>query len=196
MTSNSGELWTLLIAPFLGLPIPLLPIHILWINIVTDGLPGLALAAEPAERGIMQKPPRHPKESIFAHGLGIHIIWVGLLMAFVTISLQQYAISTGIENWQTMVLTVLCLSQLGQVLAIRSEKESLLKRGLFSNKLLLGALVFTFGLQMAIIYVPFLNPIFHTAPLTFKELMITLALSTIVFFAVEIEKFFIRKKQK
>lgn len=195
MTSNSGELWTLLIAPFIGLPIPLLPIHILWINIVTDGLPGLALAAEPTERGIMQKPPRHPKESIFAHGLGVHIIWVGLLMGLVTIGLQQYAVSTGIENWQTMVLTVLCLSQLGHVLAIKSENESLLKRGLLSNKPLLGALVFTFGLQMATIYVPFLNSIFHTAPLTLKELIITLMLSTVVFFAVEIEKFVVRRKQ-
>lgn len=195
MTSNSGELWTLLIAPFLGLPIPLLPIHILWINIVTDGLPGLALAAEPAERGIMQKPPRHPKESIFANRLGINIIWVGLLMGFVTIGLQQYAVSTGIENWQTMVLTVLCLSQLGNVLAIRSERESLFKQGLLSNKPLLGALVLTFALQMAIIYIPFLNPVFHTAPLTLKELIITLILSSVVFFAVEIEKFVVRRKQ-
>jgi Ca2+-transporting ATPase len=195
MTSNSGELWTLFIAPFLGLPIPLLPIHILWINIVTDGLPGLALAAEPAERGVMEKPPRHPKESIFAHGLAVHIIWVGLLMGLVTIGLQQYAVSAGIENWQTMVLTVLCLSQLGHVLAIRSDSESLLRRGILSNKPLLGALVLTFALQMAIIYVPFLNPVFHTAPLTLKELAITLALSSLVFFAVEIEKLVVRRKQ-
>ena len=80
MTSNSGEIWTIFLAPFFGLPIPLLPIHILWINLVTDGLPGLALAAEPGEKGIMERPPRHPKESIFAHGLGTHIVWVGLLM--------------------------------------------------------------------------------------------------------------------
>ena len=80
MTSNSGEIWTIFLAPFLGLPIPLLPIHILWINLVTDGLPGLALAVEPAEKGIMERPPRHPKESIFSNGLGGHIVWVGLLM--------------------------------------------------------------------------------------------------------------------
>ena len=196
MTSNSGELWTLFIAPFLGLPIPLLPIHILWINIVTDGLPGLALAAEPTERGVMEKPPRHPKESIFAHGLGVHIIWVGLLMGLVTIGTQQYAISTGTENWQTMVLTVLCLSQLGHVLAIRSESESLFRRGILSNRTLLGALVLTFALQMAIIYVPSLNPVFHTAPLTFEELLITLALSSIVFWAVEAEKSFLRRNHK
>ncbi len=69
MTSNSGEIWTIFFAPFLGLPIPLLQIHILWINLVTDGLPGLALMMEKEERGIMQRPPRAPKESIFAHGM-------------------------------------------------------------------------------------------------------------------------------
>lgn len=69
MTGNSGEIWTIFLAPLLLLPIPLLPIHILWVNLVTDGLPGLALAAEPAERGIMQRPPRAPRESLFAHGM-------------------------------------------------------------------------------------------------------------------------------
>ena len=194
MTSNSGELWTLFIAPFLGLPIPLLPIHILWINIVTDGLPGLALAAEPVEKDVMEKPPRHPQESIFAHGLGIHIIWVGLLMGAVSIGSQAWAISLGIDHWQTMVFTVLCLSQIGHVLAIRSEKESLFRQGLFSNKPLLGACTLTFALQMATVYVPFLNPVFHTAPLTLKELFITLAFSSVVFIAVETEKHFKRWK--
>jgi len=196
MTSNSGEIWTIFLAPFLGLPIPLLPIHILWINLVTDGLPGLALAAEPAEKGIMKRSPRHPQESIFAHGLGTHIIWVGLLMGFVSIFTQAWSIKTGHAHWQTMVFTVLCLSQMGHVLAIRSEKESLFSQGLFSNKPLVGAFILTFALQMATIYVPFLNPIFKTAPLTLSELAITLALSTVVFFAVEAEKVWKRKKWK
>ncbi|MDP3048877.1 MAG: cation-translocating P-type ATPase [Thermodesulfovibrionales bacterium] len=194
MTSNSGEIWTIFLAPFLGLPIPLLPIHILWINLVTDGLPGLALAAESAEKGIMQRPPRHPQESIFAHGLGTHIIWVGLLMGFVSIFTQAWSIKTGIAHWQTMVFTVLCLSQMGHVLAIRSERESLFSQGLFSNKPLLGAFALTFALQMATIYIPFLNPIFKTEPLTFNELLFTLVLSSVVFFAVEIEKLIRRKK--
>lgn len=193
MTSNSGEIWTIFLAPFLGLPIPLLPIHILWINLVTDGLPGLALAAEPAEKGVMQRPPRHPQESIFAHGLGIHIIWVGLLMGFVSIFTQAWSIKTGHAHWQTMVFTVLCLSQMGHVLAIRSEIESLFSQGLLSNKPLVGAFLLTFALQMATIYLPFLNPIFKTEPLTLKELIITLLLSSIVFFAVEIEKYVRRR---
>ncbi|HAK88332.1 MAG TPA: calcium-translocating P-type ATPase, PMCA-type [Nitrospiraceae bacterium] len=194
MTSNSGEIWTIFLAPFFGLPVPLLPIHILWINLVTDGLPGLALAAEPSEKGIMNKPPRHPQESIFAQSLGIHIIWVGLLMGFTSIFTQAWSIKTGNAHWQTMVFTVLCLSQMGHVLAIRSDSESLFSQGLFSNKPLLGAFLLTFALQMATIYVPFMNPIFKTEPLSFNELMFTLALSSVVFFAVEIEKFFRRKK--
>lgn len=188
MTSNTGEIWTLFLAPLLGLPIPLLPIHILWINLVTDGLPGLALAAEPAERRVMERPPRHPQESIFARGLGVHVIWVGLLMGFVTLFTQAWSLKNGLAHWQTMVFTVLCLSQMGHVMAIRSESESLFRQGLWSNRPLLGAFVLTFLLQMATIYVPALNPVFKTAPLTLTELVMTLLLSSIVFFAVEGEK--------
>jgi len=194
MTSNSGEIWTLFLAPFFGLPLPLLPIHILWINLVTDGLPGLALAVEPAEKGVMERPPRDPRESIFAGGLGRHIIWVGLLMGAVCLVTQAWFLGAGQAHWQTMVFTVLCLSQMGNVLAVRSESESLFRQGLLSNRPLLGAFLLTFLLQMATIYVPFLNPVFKTAPLSLKELLITLLLSSVVFFAVEGEKFFKRRR--
>ena len=194
MTSNSGEIWTIFLPPFLGLPIPLLPIHILWINLVTDGLPGLALAVEPAEKNIMKKPPRHPKESMFAHGLGYHLFWVGLLMGGVSVFTQAWFMKTGSDGWQTMVFTVLSLSQMGHVLAIRSDRESLFTLGLFSNKPLVGAVILTFVLQMATIYVPFLNPIFKTVPLSAAELGFTLLLSSVVFIAVEIEKWVLRKK--
>jgi Ca2+-transporting ATPase len=194
MTSNSGEIWTIFLAPFLGLPIPLLPIHILWINLVTDGLPGLALAAEPAEKGLMERPPRHPQESVFSHGLAAHIIWVGLLMGGASLFMQAWSIRTGHAHWQTMVFTVLCLSQMGHVLAIRSERESLFSQGLFSNKPLLAAFVLTLGLQMATIYVPFLNPVFKTQPLELAELAMVMLLSLVVFVAVEVEKFFRRRR--
>ncbi|HUX89417.1 MAG TPA: calcium-translocating P-type ATPase, PMCA-type [Gallionellaceae bacterium] len=193
MTSNAGEVWTIFLAPFMGLPIPLLPIHILWINLVTDGLPGLALTAEPAEKGIMQRPPRPPKENIFAHGMWQHILWVGLLMGGVSLITQAWSVHTGSAHWQSMVFTVLCLSQMGHVLAIRSEKESLFKIGFFSNPLLLGAVALTFALQMATIYVPFLQPIFKTEALSADELLLCIALSAVVFFAVEIEKWLVRR---
>ena len=193
MSSNVGEIMTIFLAPFFGLPIPLLPIHMLWINLVTDGLPGLALAAEPEEKGAMNRPPRHPQESIFAHGLGIYIIWVGLLMGGISVFTQAWAIRAGDTHWQTMVFTVLCLSQMGNVFAIRSEKESLYEIGLFSNKPLLGAVLLAFALQMATIYVPFLQPIFKTEALTLNELIFTLAMSSVVFVAVEIEKLLKRR---
>ncbi len=193
MTSNSGEIWTIFLAPFLGLPIPLLPIHILWINLVTDGLPGLALAGERAERNLMQRPPRPPKESIFAHGMWQHILWVGLLMGGVSLLTQAWAIHTGSAHWQSMVFTVLTLSQLGHVLAIRSERDSLFTQGVLSNRLLIGALLLTFALQMAVLYVPWLNPIFRTEPLSLGELGACLALSSVVFIGVEIEKALVRR---
>jgi P-type Ca2+ transporter type 2C len=188
MTGNSAEIWTLFLAPFLLLPIPLLPIHILWINLVTDGLPGLALAVEPEEKGIMQRPPRLPQESIFAHGMWQHILWVGLLMGGVSLLAQAWAYHTGSAHWQSMVFTVLTLSQMGHVLAIRSEHDSLFQQGLLSNMPLLGAFLLTFALQMAVLYVPILNPIFKTEPLSGDELALCLALSSVVFVAVEIEK--------
>jgi Ca2+-transporting ATPase len=193
LTSNSGEILTIVLAPFLGLPIPLLPIHILWINLVTDGLPGLALASEPAEKSIMNRPPRPPRENIFSHGMWQHILSFGLLMASVSLSIQAWAIHTGSAHWQTMVFTVLTLSQMGQALAIRSERESLFKIGLLSNRPLLGAVVLTFVLQMAVIYVPWLNPIFKTAPLPAAELLVCLAAASIVFIAVEAHKWFMRR---
>jgi Ca2+-transporting ATPase len=193
MTSNSGEIWTIFLAPFLGLPIPLLPIHILWINLVTDGLPGLALAVEPEEKGVMRRPPRPPGESIFAHGMWQHMLWVGLLMGAASLFTQAWAIHTGNGHWQTMVFTVLTLSQLGHVMAIRSEHEALLTQGVFSNRPLIVAVLFTVALQMAVIYVPWLNPIFKTEPLAWDELAFCLAMSSIVFLAVEAEKWLRRR---
>lgn len=188
MTGNSGEIWAIFLAPFFGLPIPLLAIHILWINLVTDGLPGLALASEPSEANIMKRPPRNPKQNIFAGGMAIHILWVGFLMGVVTLGMQAWAIHDGNSHWQTMAFTVLCLSQMGHVMAIRSERESIFKIGVFSNKPMLGALVLTVSLQFMIIYTPFFNDIFKTTPLTIYELGITILVSSIVFWAVEMEK--------
>jgi len=193
MTSNSAEIWVIFLAPFLGLPVPLLPIHILWINLLTDGLPGLALAAEPEEKGIMQRPPRPSQESIFANGMWQHIVWIGLVIAGVTLFSQAWAIYMASSHWQTMVFTVLTLAQMAQAMAIRSERESLFTQGLFSNVPLLGAVLLTFLLQMATIYLPFMNAVFNTMPLTVGELLFCLVLSSIVFFVVEMEKWMIRK---
>ncbi len=193
VTTNSAEIWTIFVAPFLGLPIPLLPIHILWINLVTDSLPALALAAEPEEKDVMRRPPRPPSESIFAHGMWQHMVWVGFLMAGVTLLTQAWAYHTGNAHWQSLVFTVLTLSQLAHVMAIRSERNSLFEIGLLSNRLLLAAVAVTFLLQMATLYVPLLNRIFHTEPLSMSELAACIAVSLIVFVAVETEKLLTRR---
>jgi Ca2+-transporting ATPase len=193
MSSNSGEIWTLFLAPFLGLPIPLLPIHILWINLVTDGLPGLAFTAEPDEPGIMKRAPRPPQENIFAHGMWQHILWMGLFVGAVSVASMAWAIGRGAEYWQTVVFTVLTVSQLFHSLAVRSERESLFRIGLFSNLPMLGAVLLTLLLQLAVIYVPALNGIFHTQPLPLSDLLVCLALSSLVLFAVELEKWLVRR---
>jgi P-type Ca2+ transporter type 2C len=195
LSTNSGEIWTLFLAPFFGLPVPLQPIHILWINLLTDGMPALALSLEPEEGDIMGRPPRRPSESIFAHGLGIHAVWVGLLMAAVTLSLQGWAIHIGDAHWQTMVFTVLCFLQLGHAMAIRSERESLFTQGVMSNRALFASVTGMIVLQLSTIFIPPLNPLFRTQPLSAGELLIVFALSLIVFIAVELEKL-IRRRQK
>jgi Ca2+-transporting ATPase len=193
MTSNAGEIWTLLLAPLLGLPLPLIPIQILWINLVTDGLPGLALAVEPEERGIMRRPPRPPTETIFAHGVWQHMVWVGLLIGGLSVAAQAVSYHSGSAHWQTMVFTVLTLCQLAHVMVIRSERDSIFVIGLWSNRPLLGAVVLTVLLQLAVIYVPVLQPVFRTQALTFAELSFCFALPAVVFVAVEVEKWLVRK---
>ncbi|MBT9597513.1 MAG: cation-translocating P-type ATPase [Vitreoscilla sp.] len=198
LTGNSGEIWVLFLAPLLGLPIPLLPIHILWVNLVTDGLPGLALAAEPAERGVMRRPPRPPNESVFAHGLWQHALWVGLLIGALCLGVQAWSLGSAGEanaHGQTMVFTVLTLAQMAHLLAIRSERESLFSQGLTSNRPLLGAVALTLVLQLATIYLPWFQPIFHTQALSAAELGLCFGLAGIVFVAVEIEKAWRRSRR-
>lgn len=195
MTTNSGELWTLLLGPMIGLPVALLPIHILWINLVSDGLPAISLSFEKAEKDIMNRPPRPPQQSVFSNGRGMHMIWVGMLMAGISLSAQAWAINNDL-HWQTIVFNVLCLSQMGHVLAIRSEKRSLFSIGIFSNKPLILAVMIALLLQFVVTYTPFLQPIFQTESLSFYEFIIVGAASSLVFISVEIEKIIFRRKDK
>jgi Ca2+-transporting ATPase len=193
LTANSGEVWTLFLAPFLGLPLPLLPIQILWINLVTDGLPGLALSLEPQERGIMERPPRPPGESIFANGMWQHILAIGLLIGGLSLAAQAWAWHGGSQNWQTVVFTVLTFSQLVHVLVIRSETEPLFSRSFLANLPLLGTVILTIGLHLLVIYTPFFNTIFHTSPLNREELIVSFTLPLVVLFVVEVEKWLSRR---
>jgi len=196
MTSNAGEIWVMLAGPFLGMPLALLPLQILWVNLVTDGLPGLALVMEPGEPDTMRRPPYRISESIFGRGMVVDLLWVGLLMGFVSLGLGYWAWSRGLAYWQTMVFTTLTLSQMGNVMATRSERKSLFQVGILSNRAMLGAVILTFLLQMAIVYIPFLQPIFSTVALPIDALIISLVLSSIVFWAVEMVKWLRRRSMQ
>jgi Ca2+-transporting ATPase len=194
MTSNFGEVIVMLMAPFFGLPLPLTALQILWINLVTDGLPGLALSVEPTEKDAMQRPPVDPGKGIFSGGLGIYITWVGLLMGGVSLALGVWGWTTGNPYWGTIVFTTITLSQMGHALAVRSENRSLFEQGLFSNKAMLVAVGSTLIMQLLITYLPSLQEIFNTKALPPLELALSLSLSLVVFLAVEAEKWIKRKR--
>jgi Ca2+-transporting ATPase len=196
LTSNAGEIWVMVLAPFLGMPLPLVPLQILWINLVTDGLPGLAMTVEPAERDVMTRPPYKPDESVFSRGVGRQILMYGFLMGLVSLAVGYYFWSIGHPYWRTIVFTTITLSQMGNALAIRSNRDSLFKIGLLSNKAMLGAVLLTLVTQLAVVYIPFLQSLFKTGPLTASELLLCLVLSTVVFWAIEIEKWVMRLRRR
>ena len=187
LAANSGEIWVVALGPFLGLPLPLIPVQLLWVNLVTDGLPGLALGVEPPERGVMDRPPRPPSESIFARGLWQHVLAVGLLLGAIPLALGVWGKATG-RPWQTMVFTSLALLQLGHAMAVRSERDSLFAQGLRSNTPLLGAVAGTLVVQIALLYWGPSQRLLDVEALSGADLAIVLVASTGVFWAVEAEK--------
>ncbi len=194
LAGNVGELWVMLLAPLIGMPLPLLPLQILWINLVTDGLPALALGLEPAERSTMQRPPHRPNENIFSRGLGVRVLGLGLLTGLVALGVGFGYWATGRAGWQTMIFTTLTLAQMALALGLRTDRDSLWRVGLWTNKPLLGAVGLTVALQGALIYLPFLQGVFHTTPLAAADLALSLGLSALVLGAVEVEKW-LRRRQ-
>lgn len=198
LSCNLGEILVIFFAPIIGLAIPLLPIHILWINLVTDGLPGLALAAEPAEKSTMERPPRNPNENLFAGGLIPRILLTGSLMAIAAFTLQHIAVSRGYETTlqQTMVFSMLSFTQLGNALVVRSLDKPLVQIPIFSNPLLICTVVLSIGLQLLLVYTPFLQPIFKTAALPLDALSLTAIISAACVAAIEVTKLVISKIAK
>jgi Ca2+-transporting ATPase len=192
LTTNSAEVWVMFMAPLLGLPVPLLAVQILWINLVSDGLPALALGVEPVDRDAMRRPPRPPGESILARGLWVHALGVGIVMAAVVLGLEAYAVEAD-WPWQTMVFTTMALIQLGHALAVRSERTSLFTAGLRSNTPLTVAVLVSLVVQLALVYVPILQPVFVTETLSAVQLTVVLLVSTTAFVVVELEKALFRR---
>jgi len=185
--SNVGELVTIAAAPLLGLVgVPLTPLQILWMNLVTDGLPALALALEPGEQGLMQRPPAEPGESIFAAGTGTYILRTGVVFGLMTVAMMMIAAQRD-EPWATMVFTTLCLAQMGHALSARSTLP-LFQVNPFSNPALLGSVALTTLLQMLLLYVPALSNFFGTTPLQAEDLLLCIGFSLLFFLFLELEK--------
>ncbi len=200
LASNTGELLVLLVTQLIaGMSIPLTTLQILWMNLITDGVPALALGVEKAEKGSMHRPPYAPDESLFGRGLGRHILLVGALLGISGVALGYWAwvnnlaAANGQPAWNTMVFMFLTVAQMGHALGLRSHRESFFSLNFFSNRLLLGAVVTTIAVQLVAVYAPFMNTLFHTNPLTLEQLALCFVLSTVVFWGVELEKLLIRR---
>jgi len=202
LASNTGELFVLLASQVIAvLGLPLTTLQILWMNLITDGIPALALGVENAEKGVMKRKPYRPDESLFGRGLGRHIVIVGLTMGITGVLLglwakQQYL--DGVEGyvsntWNTMLFFFLTIAQMGHSLGLRSHRESFFSLPFLSNPSLLAAVGVTVVLQTMAIYLPFFNDLFNTTPLNAEQLLIAAVVSSVVFIAVEVEKVFIRR---
>ncbi len=194
LSSNVGEIFVMMVAPLLGRPIPLTALQILWINLVTDGLPGLAMGFDPAEPDIMRRPPRPPGENIFAR-MWQYILLVGLLLG-ITALLPELLSIGGEETWRTMIFTTLALAQMGNALVVRSERDSIFSIGFTSNPLLLASVIITVILQLMVIYLPPLQGIFKTTSLNWWELLMSFVLASVLFWAVELAKWVKRKRER
>lgn len=198
--SNIGEVLTIAAAPLMGLGgVPLTPLQILWMNLVTDGVPALALAVEPGEPNVMKRPPFSPRESIFARGLGSYMIRIGIIFAILTIAMMSWAYgythSPGHRDpdaWKTMVFTTLCLAQMGHAIAIRSNTQLTIELSPFTNLFVWGAVIVTTALQLMLIYVPPLRAFFGTHYLSAFELLVCFGFSALMFVWIEMEKLFVR----
>jgi len=190
LSGNIGEILVMLFGPLLGLPLPLLPLQILWINLVTDGAPAVAMGYELPEKNTMDRPPYLPQESVFARGTGRQILWGGVFIALVSLGTGLlYALGGAAEQtWRTVIFTTLTLCQLMLALGVRSTHTSILALNPFSNLPLLLAVAVTFLLQLLLIYVPFLQIVFKTAPLSPGQLGACIGAGLLVLAGVEIEK--------
>jgi Ca2+-transporting ATPase len=194
LTCNASEIAVMLIGPLLGMPLPLLPLQILWMNLVTDGLPALALGVEAPESNVMKRPPYSATESVFGRGMVAFIIGIGIVMSILSIGAGLGFWRAGQAQWQTVLFTTLVFSQLAVAIGARSEINSVFKVGLFSNRSMVLAVALTVVLQLGVIYLPFAQSIFGTTALTASELALTVGLALLTLLAVELWKLVLRRR--
>ncbi|KKM10563.1 ATPase [Clostridiales bacterium PH28_bin88] len=190
LSCNAGEIVAIFSAILAGLGSPLTPIQILWLNLVTDGPPALALGLEPPEKGVMDLPPRKPDEGVFAGGVGTKILWQGALIGLLSLASYWLALSWGrtLEEAHTMAFVTMAMSQLVHSFNVRSMDQSLFALGLGTNRSLVYAFLASASLQVAVVFIPFLRQVFETAMLRSSDWGVVLTMSLIPLVAVEISK--------
>lgn len=195
IAGNIGKILVALVGPIVGTPLPLLPLQLLWLNLLTDGLLGLGLGVEKAERDVMRRPPQSPAAGIFAGGLGLHIAWVGVLIGVVSLGAGYAYWAAGSAAWQTVVFTTLALAQVGQALAIRSSRDSLFAIGPLGNRPLAALVVLAVALQLGVVFWSPLGTMFGTVPLSATDLGVCAGLGLLVFVVIETEKWWSKRSR-
>ncbi len=204
LSANVGEVLIMFVAGLVAMPLPLVAIHLLWVNLTTDGLPALALAVDPMDPDIMQQPPRDPKSSIFSRNVLITIAVIGVVMAATMIPMFIWKLTEFGGSWrdpnnplipeaQTMVLSTMVLFELTTALACRSNIHSIFKLGFFSNKWLILAILSSLALLMAVLYIPALQGPFHVVPMGAEDWLWIVPISLSGFVSVELIKLFYRR---
>ena len=197
LSCNTGEILVMFVSSSIGWPMPLLPIQILWVNLVTDGLPALALGVDPVDQNVMNRPPRPHHEPVVTKERAILMVMQGAFIAFCSLlafSLVLFVEKEGIGRARTAAFIVLSVAQLFHAFNCRSQSESLFKLGIFTNKKLILANLISFGLQMVVVYLGFLQKIFKTESLSFFDWVLVIAISSFPLWAMELYKLFNRKK--
>ena len=197
LSSNVGEVITIFLASLIslvtgsGLGVPLLPIHLLWVNLITDSLPAFALGLEPTESDVMERKPRRKEESFFSNGLLTNIIWQGLMIGVLTLTSYLYGESINHETGMTMAFVTLSAAQIFHSFNVKSH-HSIFNKQIFNNKYLWGSALIGAFLQVMIINVPVLANLFKLVPLSLTNTFIAIGLAFCVIIIVEIYKFFKR----
>ena len=203
LSCNIGEIITIFVATALNLhQMPLVPIQLLWLNLVTDSLPALALGMEPVEQGIMKQKPRDPRDSIFAHGFAASMVFYGVLVGAITLLayvlgeyvLSDPAIADGTAN--TMAFATLVFCELTRAFAVRSERRSIFQIGLLSNKTMNKAFAISLALQLGVLLIPALQPIFSITPLTALEWVVVVLLALVPLVISELVKLVLRIRDR
>ena len=197
IAGNLGKVLVMLLMPLIGPAIALLPLQLLWLNLLTDGLLGLGLGLEPAEKNTMRRPPRDPKAHFFSEGLGLHVLWVGVLIGIIALAVGYFyydASNPFNRKWQTMIFTVLAFLQVGQALGTRAIYKTNFSFDIRNNPTMWIMIFMVFTLQVGVLYLPRLDQFFEVTSLRFVDLMLCFALISLVYVPVKLEKLI--KKEK